>query len=80
MPFRHQCTISPFCDEDVWFVFDANLGVPNASPARVKACGRHAAVLLRAAFDLQQKRGDEWMSILIEPTKGCFRPYDSSLP
>lgn len=69
--FRHQCTISPFCDEEVWFIWDANLGVGN--PAVVKACARHAAVLLRAAFSLQERRGDDWLTILIEPTKAVFQ-------
>ena len=71
MVFRHQCTASPFCDEDVWFVFDMNLGV--GPPNRVKACAMHAAVLLRAAFEAQQTRGDDFVTVLIEPTKAITK-------
>lgn len=78
MPFRHQCTMSPFCDEDVWFVFDVNLGT-KLPRNRIKACEQHAALLLRAAFSRQQRRGDEFVTILVEPTKGLFKSYDNSL-
>lgn len=52
--------------------FDPSFGTGRPG-APTGACRRHVGQLIEAAFTLQERVGDPFLSLVVEPVKGAIR-------